>query len=257
MFPKSVRGECITSIECFVTLGTLEWLDSTVDPHVCPERCLLAESFTAGVTHEGFIARVGPNVVLQLEHLLEIFPTEGADSLRLRQLEVSFPVSRQLSLRLEGLTADRTTEVNEIFHPAGSLGLSFPLLVSTFFVFGFPQRFLRFLRFSRGGARAEVRVVAVDGEREILLVLNLDVLQIVRVKQLRSLNVLGNLRDGLEILRYESLSIAGLMMMKYFLGVFLQALAHGHLEGVEEGSLLAGERPVLGVLNAAKHMSEV
>ena len=255
MFPKSVRGECVTSIECFVTLGTLEWLDSTVDPHVCPQRSLLTKSFPTGVTHEGFIARVGPNVVLQLEHLLEIFPTEGADSLRLRQLEVSFPVSRQLSLRLEGLTADRTTEVNEIFHPAGSLGLSFPLLVSIFF--GFPQRFLRFLRFSRGGARAEVRVVAVDSEREILLVLNLDVLQIVRVKQLRSLNVLGNLRDGLEILRYESLSIAGLMMIKYFLGVFLQALAHGHLEGVEEGSLLAGERPVLGVLNAAKHMFEV
>ena len=106
MFPQFVCSQSVARIECFVTLGTLEWLGATVDPHVSPQRGLLAEGFTTGVAHERLLPRVSPDVVLELEHFLEIFPTEGADSLRPGELEMRLPVSGQLGLRLEGLTAD-------------------------------------------------------------------------------------------------------------------------------------------------------
>ena len=76
VFPKSVSSQSVASIEGLGTLRTLEGLGPAVNPHVGPEGGLLAEGLATGVTHEWFVSGVSSDVILKLEHLFEIFPTE-------------------------------------------------------------------------------------------------------------------------------------------------------------------------------------
>ena len=112
VLPQSVCSQRIARIEGLVTLFTLEGSHSAVDPHVGPQGGLLAEGLATCVADEGFVPGVSPDVILELEHLLEIFPTERADPLPLLvlQQEMSFSVSFQFCLGHELSPALRAGE---------------------------------------------------------------------------------------------------------------------------------------------------
>ena len=191
VFPKSVSSQSIASIEGLITLGTLEGLGPAVDPHVGPEGGLLAEGLATGVTHEGFVSGVSSDVILKLEHFLEIFTTEGAQSLPLLLL------GEELRLRV-GISGNFfSLHFNPLFPFSSVLVRTFRdcfLVFQRGFLFGFPP----------GRGQTKVSIAAVNGQGEILFILDLDVVQVVRVKELRSLYVHGDFRYGLEVLRKEA-----------------------------------------------------